>query len=120
MSEYVRRGYNRTYYAQAQNLRRDLRASYDHALSEFDVLLMPTTPFGPTLLPREDASLLDFIGRARDRIDVNTCTFDVTGHPALNVPCGLIDGLPVGMMLIARVGDDATLLQAARMLAAES
>ena len=30
----------------------------------------------------------------------NTCGFDVTGHPAMNIPCGLSDGLPVGMMLV--------------------
>ena len=39
--------------------------------------------------------------------------FDVTGHPAMNVPCAMSDGLPVGMMLVARHGDEATILRAA-------
>ena len=39
--------------------------------------------------------------------------FDVTGHPAMNVPCGISEGLPVGMMLVGRLGDDATVLRAA-------
>ena len=35
--------------------------------------------------------------------------FDVTGHPALSVPCGRVDGLPVGCMLIGRYWDESTL-----------
>jgi amidase len=44
---------------------------------------------------------------------VNTAPFDVTGHPAMNVPCAMSEGLPVGMMLVGRTGQDATLLRAA-------
>ncbi len=42
----------------------------------------------------------------------NTCPFDVTGHPALTVPCGTSSGLPVGMMLIGRHWEDGTVLRA--------
>jgi amidase len=41
----------------------------------------------------------------------NTAPFDVTGHPGLSVPCGMSDGLPIGLMLIGRHFDDATLLR---------
>ena len=44
----------------------------------------------------------------------NTCPFDVTGHPAMTVPCGMSGGLPIGMMLVGRIGEDAaTILRAA-------
>jgi amidase len=43
----------------------------------------------------------------------NTCPFDVTGHPAMNVPCATVDGLPVGMMLVGRRGEEGTILRAA-------
>ena len=43
----------------------------------------------------------------------NTAPFDCTGHPALNVPVALRDGLPVGMMLVAPHFDEATLYRAA-------
>src|SRR5215468_1279037 len=39
--------------------------------------------------------------------------FDVTGHPAMSVPVGDSDGLPVGMMLAGRHGEDATILRVA-------
>jgi aspartyl-tRNA(Asn)/glutamyl-tRNA(Gln) amidotransferase subunit A len=40
--------------------------------------------------------------------------FDLTGQPAISVPCGLVDELPVGLQLAARPFDEATLLQAAQ------
>jgi amidase len=43
----------------------------------------------------------------------NTCPFDVTGHPAMTIPCALSQGLPVGMMLVSRKWNDATVLRAA-------
>ena len=46
-------------------------------------------------------------------MNANTAPFDVTGHPALSLPCGLASGLPVGMMLVARDYDEATLYQVA-------
>jgi amidase len=43
----------------------------------------------------------------------NTCPFDVTGHPAMTIPCGLSNDLPVGMMLIGKKWNEATVLRAA-------
>ena len=43
----------------------------------------------------------------------NTAPFDVTGHPAMSVPCGMSDGLPVGLMLIGRHYDESTIYRAA-------
>ena len=42
----------------------------------------------------------------------NTSVFDVTGHPAISVPCREVKGLPVGLMLTGRHFDDATVLRA--------
>jgi amidase len=39
---------------------------------------------------------------------------DVTGHPSMSVPCGMVDGLPVGMMLTGRHLEDATLIAASQ------
>jgi amidase len=43
----------------------------------------------------------------------NTAAFDATGHPAMSLPCGQIDGLPVGMMLVGRRFDEGSILRAA-------
>ena len=100
------------YYAKAQNLARDLKAAYDHAFNEFDLLVMPTLPFKATRIPDKYAGREESVNRALD-MNVNTAPFNVTGHPAITVPCGTSSGLPVGMMLIGRMGSDAIVLQAA-------
>ena len=43
----------------------------------------------------------------------NTAPFDVTGHPAMAVPCGMSDGLPVSMMLTGRHFDETSIYRAA-------
>jgi amidase len=112
LGQYMQDRYGGRYYAKAQNLARTLGAAYDEALGAADLLLMPTLPMKATRIPPPDASREEYVARALEMIP-NTCPFDVTGHPAMNVPCGLAGGLPVGMMLVGRRGDDATVLRAA-------
>ncbi len=100
------------YYAKAQNLARKLRAAYDDALAKYDVLLMPTLPIKATPLPPADASRELYVQRAFEILP-NTCPTDATGHPAIQIPCAMSDGLPVGMMLIGTHFDEFTLYQAA-------
>ena len=52
------------------------------------------------------------IDLAFENID-NTCPFNLTHHPALTVPCGMVEGCPVGMMLVAKPFAEATLYAAA-------
>lgn len=118
MAEYVRKQQYGRYYAKAQNLRPLLREAYNIALREFDVLLMPTVPFRATEIPPADHRFEETVSRARDRIDANTGLFDATGHPALSVPCGLADDLPIGMMVIGRHWEDSTVLRAGQAFAA--
>jgi len=113
MGEYLSRYYHGRYYAIAQNLRRQLRKAYDDALAEFDLLLMPTTPMAAQRFPEGKDSLGQYFHRSWEMLG-NTCATSVTGHPAINVPCGMVDGLPVGMMLVGRRLDDATVLSAAQ------
>lgn len=101
-----------TYHAKAQNLARRLRAAYDDALDSYDLLLMPTVPMKATPLPSKDAPVELIFQRAWEMLG-NTSPFNVTGHPALQIPCGWSNELPVGMMLIGRHYDEATLYRAA-------
>jgi amidase len=104
--------YHGRYYAKAQNLARVLRAAYDEALRRVDLLVMPTTPMKATPIPPANASREEYVARALEMI-ANTSPFDVTGHPAMNVPCGMSNGLPVGMMVLGRQWEDAVVLRAA-------
>jgi len=105
------------FYAKAQNLGRDLRAAYDAMLAQHDLLLMPTLPIVATKLPEANASKREIYDRALEMIG-NTAPFDVTGHPAMSIPCGTVDGLPVGLMLIGRHLDESTIYRAAHALEA--
>ena len=73
---------------------------------------MPTIPFRATAIPPDDCSREDYVALALNMVG-NTCPFDVSGHPAMTVPCAKVDDLPVGMMLIGRRFDEATVLRAA-------
>ena len=100
------------YYAKAQNLVRRLRADYDRALTQFDLLLMPTLPMPATKLPAADAPVSEIIQRGLEMIG-NTAPFDCTHHPAMSIPCGMVDALPIGAMLIGRMYDEETIYRAA-------
>lgn len=109
--QYMANKYFGRYYGKAQNLSRVLRAAYDDALKRFDLLIMPTLPMKPMpLIPNPTTA--QYFTSALGMIQ-NTCPFDVTGHPAMNVPCAKLNGLPVGMMLIGRHFEDDVVLRAA-------
>jgi len=110
MGTYLKEEYANVFHAKAQNLRRDLAAAYDESLAEYDVLAMPTTSF-TAHEKQEGLSFGEKLDRAADMIG-NTAPFDVTGHPALSVPCGSAEGLPVGLQFIGEHFDDATVLAA--------
>src|SRR5215217_22705 len=113
LGQYMRDSYHGRYYAKAQNLGRKLSAAYDGALDSVDLLVMPTLPMKATPLPAADAPKEEVVARALEMIP-NTAPFDVSGHPAMTVPCGLSDGLPIGMMLVGRRWEEETVLRAAR------
>lgn len=93
----------------AQRLRRRLRSQYDDALQRYDVLVMPTVPMLPHLLPSETLPAPEYRRLAFEMHD-NNCVANLTGHPSITIPCGRIDGLPVGMTLIGRHLEDLDLI----------
>src|SRR5437667_10192967 len=82
LGQYMQDNYHGRYYAKAQNLARVLRAAYDDALGNVDLLLMPTLPLKATLLPAPNASREEYVGSALELL-ANTGPFDVTGNPAI-------------------------------------
>lgn len=112
LGAHANRNYRLHYYAKAQNLRRRLRAEYDRVLARADLLLMPTTAMTTLPIPPESASLTEVLDASWCMLN-NTCPFDVTGHPAISVPCGDSDGKPVGLMLVGKHFDEMTIFRAA-------
>jgi amidase len=111
LGQYLIRKYYGKYYAKSQNIRPTVRKEYDDVLGVYDLLLMPTTPQKAQPFPKPD----DIMGSlyAGSNMVANVAPFDYTGHPAMNVPCGFSNGLPVGMMLVGRHFDEQRVLNAA-------
>ena len=101
-------------YVRAQRVRALVRDDVDEALRRHDVLLAPSTPI---VAPRVDEDAVDVRGR---RVDVRsalirlTRAFNLSGHPACALPCGFTAaGLPIGMQIVGRAFDEATVLRSA-------
>jgi len=93
-----------------KNLRVPLRRAYDEILERFDLIAMPTLPSLRPKIPAEDCSRETYVDSALktcSRIPVRSTW---TGHPALTLPCGRIEGLPIGMMLVGRHFEETILL----------
>ncbi len=73
---------------------------------------MPTTAMKAQELPPADAPADVNVGAAFLNL-ANTSPFNVSHHPAMSIPCGMSDGLPVGMMLVGRHWEETTIYQAA-------
>ncbi|MBI5482152.1 MAG: amidase, partial [Deltaproteobacteria bacterium] len=73
------------------------------AMVDLDLLVCPTTPHPARPIGSPGAG--DYL--------VYTCPFNATGQPAISLPMGFVDGLPVGLQLVGRLGEDALVLAAA-------
>jgi amidase len=111
-AQYFLTHYRGFYYAKAQNLARMLRGACDTALGKCDLLLMPTLPVKPTPLPPADAPLALYSQRAFEMVG-DICPFDITRYPSMSIPCGIADGLPVGLMLTRHHYAEPTIYAAA-------
>lgn len=111
-AHYLREHYHGRPYAIAQNLRGKIRSGYERVLEQFDVLALPTVPFRATPVPREVLPPDRSVAYAMQMIG-NTCQMAITGQPAISVPCGMVDGLPVGLQFIGSYLDDLAVIRAA-------
>ncbi len=96
-------GYYDAYYRKAQQVRTLIRREYEDAFTRFDVLLTPTSPTLPFGLgERTNDPLAMYLA------DICTIPVNIAGVPAISLPCGFVDGLPVGLQLIGpSLGEEA-------------
>jgi aspartyl-tRNA(Asn)/glutamyl-tRNA(Gln) amidotransferase subunit A len=104
-------GYYDAYYGKAQQVRALIRRDYARAFANVDLIALPTSPTVAFRLGERTADPLQMY-----LSDVFTVAANLAGVPAISVPCGVSDGLPVGLQLAARPFDEATLLRGAEAL----
>jgi amidase len=119
IAELSRRNYHGAVYAKAHNVRPAFVAAFDRALADVDVLAMPTTR---NIAPRVSAPPTDPMAAVEANMRnnwmlsstaANTKPTNYTGHPALALPCGKVDGMPISLQLVGRFFEDPLLLRVA-------
>ena len=110
-SKYTLDRYGGHYYGKAQNLRRRLRAAYDAALAVTRPAAAADHGDEGNADPGAGASPQEITRRSWEGTR-NTCPFNVTGHPAISIPCGMEDGRPIGLMLVGKHWDERTIYRA--------
>jgi aspartyl-tRNA(Asn)/glutamyl-tRNA(Gln) amidotransferase subunit A len=101
-------GYYDAYYVKAQQVRTLIKAEFDDVLDTVDAILAPTSP---TVAFKIGAKVDDPLAMYLN--DACTLPVNIAGLPGISVPCGLSDGLPVGLQVIGRAFDEATVLRVA-------
>ena len=102
-------GYYGAYYLKAQRVRTLLRRDAEAAFARVDVIATPTSPVPPFRIGERTSDPLQMY-----LADIFTVSANLVGVPAVSVPCGFADAdrtLPVGLQLIGRMFDEATVLQ---------
>jgi len=101
-------GFYEAYYLKAQRARTLVRQDFDRAFAAVDLVLLPTSPtVAFPLGARVDDPLQMYLA------DIFTIPVNLAGLPGISIPCGFAGGLPVGLQLVGRAFEEATLLRAA-------
>ncbi|MFC1928041.1 Asp-tRNA(Asn)/Glu-tRNA(Gln) amidotransferase subunit GatA [Chloroflexota bacterium] len=101
-------GYYDAYYLKAQKVRTIIRQEFDQAFEKYDALVTPTSPTVPFKIGEKiDDPLQMYLS------DVCTLPINIAGLPAISIPAGFADGLPIGMQIIGKPFSEETLLKIA-------
>ncbi|WP_426451481.1 Asp-tRNA(Asn)/Glu-tRNA(Gln) amidotransferase subunit GatA [Paenibacillus sp. S-38] len=101
-------GYYDAYYLKAQKVRTLIKRDFDQVFEKYDVVIGPTAPTAAFKLGSQvDDPLTMYLN------DILTIPVNLAGVPAISVPCGFADGLPVGLQIIGKALDEPTVLRVA-------
>ena len=101
-------GYYDAWYLKAQRVRTLIRQEFDRAFEKFDALVTPTSPTVPFKIGEKvDDPLQMYLS------DVCTLPINIAGLPAISIPAGFADGLPIGMQIIGKPFAEETILKTA-------
>jgi aspartyl-tRNA(Asn)/glutamyl-tRNA(Gln) amidotransferase subunit A len=101
-------GYYDAYYLKAQKVRTLIKEEFDRAFEKYDALVTPTSPTVPFKLGEKlDDPVQMYLS------DVCTLPINIAGIPAISIPAGFVEGLPVGIQIIGKHFNEAMLLRIA-------
>ena len=100
-------GYYDAYYLKALQVRTLVKQDFDRAFAEVDVLVTPTAPTTAFKIGELSDPLAMYLQ------DIFTIPVNLAGLPGISIPCGFVEGLPVGMQIIGKPLAEATIIQAA-------
>jgi aspartyl-tRNA(Asn)/glutamyl-tRNA(Gln) amidotransferase subunit A len=104
-------GYYDAYYLKAQRVRMLIARDFSEAFKKVDCILTPTAPSAAFAIgDKADDPVAMYLN------DVFTVPADLAGLPAISVPAGLSDGLPLGLQIIGRAFDEETVLRVGHVL----
>ena len=101
-------GYYNKYYLKALKVRTLIKQDFEKAFQKFDVVIGPTMPFPPFKIGEKIEDLL-----ALYMSDVDTVSANLAGIPAISIPCGFTNNLPIGLQIMAPLLREDVLLQVA-------
>lgn len=96
------------YYLKALKVRRLIYEDFGRVFEDYDVIVSPTTPTAAFKLGEQTPDSPTLYSN-----DVLTVAVNMAGLPGISIPCGFVNGLPVGMQLIGKAFDEGTVLKAA-------
>ncbi|TCZ73407.1 Asp-tRNA(Asn)/Glu-tRNA(Gln) amidotransferase subunit GatA [Paenibacillus albiflavus] len=101
-------GYYDAYYLKAQKVRTLIKQDFDQVFANYDIVIGPTAPTTAFRIGEQvDNPLTMYLN------DILTIPVNLSGNPAISVPCGMVNGLPVGLQIIGKTLDDAMVLRVA-------
>ena len=108
-------GYYDAYYKKGQQVRTLIKKDFEDAFQGADVIVTPTSPTAAFKIGEKTADPLQMY-----LSDIFTIPINLAGLPALSIPCAFdSQGLPIGLQIIGKPLDEASILQAAALLEAE-
>jgi aspartyl-tRNA(Asn)/glutamyl-tRNA(Gln) amidotransferase subunit A len=101
-------GYYDAYYKKAQKVRTLIKQDFEKVFEKYDVIIGPTTPTPAFKIGEKTSDPLTMYAN-----DILTIPVNLAGVPGISVPCGFVNGLPVGLQIIGKHFDESTIYRVA-------
>ncbi|REK71656.1 Asp-tRNA(Asn)/Glu-tRNA(Gln) amidotransferase subunit GatA [Paenibacillus paeoniae] len=108
-------GYYDAYYLKAQKVRTLIKGDFDNIFKQYDLIIGPTAPTPAFRIGEQVGDPLTMYLN-----DICTIPVSLAGIPAISVPCGTADGLPIGLQIIGKAFDESTVLRVAHAFEAHT